>query len=186
MLFSEYVEELQKIYSEYGVRWGVARGCTENSLKKKERLLGFPLEQGLRNAWRIADGSEPDVRVFARPGFLTGYDFLSLATALEARDGMRRRARGPNYEGYVEVEARDKRIRPGWFHDGWLPFAGFGGGTLLLIQDYSPAAAGKAGQIIAFSKDPDRMSYVASDFKNFVRASLSSIRKDPREFMRIF
>jgi cell wall assembly regulator SMI1 len=184
MLFSEYVEELRKIYREYDAAWGVARGCTERSLKETEALLGFPLEQGLRDAWRIADGSEPEVRVFSRPGFLTGYDFLPLAAALEQRDVMRRRA--PNYKGYVAAEARDRRIRPGWFHDGWLPFAGFAGGTLLLIQDYSPAAAGNVGQIIAFTHDPDEISYVAPDFGRFLRASLSSIQEDPEEFMGIF
>src|SRR5262245_2698150 len=96
MLFSRYVEELRKIYSKYEVQWGVARGCTERSLRKAEALLGFPLDQSLRDAWRIADGSEPEVRVFSRPGFLMSYDFLSLAAALKGRDVMRRRA--PSYE----------------------------------------------------------------------------------------
>jgi cell wall assembly regulator SMI1 len=120
----------------------------------------------------------------SRPGFLTGYDFLPLVAALGERDGLRRRA--PNYEGYVETGARDRRIRPGWFHDGWPPFAGFGGGTLLLIQDYSPAAPGNVGQIIAFAHDPDEISYVATDFQNFLRASLPSINRDPQEFLGIF
>jgi hypothetical protein len=57
MRFSDYVEELRKIYSEYEVPLGIARGCMESSLKEAEALVGFPLEQGLRDAWRIADGS---------------------------------------------------------------------------------------------------------------------------------
>src|SRR5215471_21416605 len=85
MLFSEYVEELRKIYKAYGVSWGVAPGCVESSLKEAETLVGFPLERGLRDAWLIADGSEHQVRMFSRPGYLTGYDFLSLASALKER-----------------------------------------------------------------------------------------------------
>ena len=92
----------------------------------------------------------------------------------------------PQYEGYVEEKPRDQRIRPGWFHDGWLPFAGFGGGILLLIQDYSPTEEGNIGQIIAFTHDPDEISYVAPDFQTFLHHSLSSIKEDPEEFLEIF
>ena len=184
MLFSEYVEELRKIYKAYGVSWGVAPGCVESSLKEAETLVGFPLERGLRDAWLTADGSEHQVRMFSRPGFLTGYDFLSLASALKERDSMRSIA--PQYEGYVEERPRDQRIRPGWFHDGWLPFAGFGGGILLLIQDYSPTEEGNIGQIIAFTHDPDEISYVAPDFQTFLHHSLSSIKEDPEEFLEMF
>ena len=146
--------------------------------------MGFPLERGLRDAWLTADGSEHQVRMFSRPGFLTGYDFLSLASALKERDSMRSIA--PQYEGYVEERPRDQRIRPGWFYDGWLPFAGFGGGILLLIQDYSPAEEGNTGQIIAFTHDPDEISYVAPDFQTFLHHSLSSIKEDPEEFLEMF
>jgi cell wall assembly regulator SMI1 len=184
MLFPEYVKELREIYKKHDMSLALAPGCTENALKETQTLLGFPLERGLRYAWQIADGSKLGVRVFSRPGFSTGYDFLSLASALEERDSMRQVA--DQYEGYVEDKPRDRRIRPGWFHDGWLPFAGFGGGILLLIQDYSPAETGNMGQIIAFTHDPDKITYVAPDFHTFLEQSLSWIKNDPEEFLEIF
>ena len=184
MLFSEYIEELRKIYKKYDVPCDVARGCVESSLKEAETLLGFPLDRGLRDAWQLADGSEHGVRVFSRPGFLTGYDFLSLTSALEERENMREIA--PQYEGYVEKKPRDQRIRPGWFHEGWLPFATFGGGTLLQIQDYFPTEKGNIGQIIAFTHDPDEISYVAPDFQALLSQSSSWIQENPEEFLEIF
>ena len=64
--------------------------------------------------------------------------------------------------------------------------SGFGGGILLLIQDYYPTEEGNIGQIIAFTHDPDEISYVAPDFQTFLHHSLSSIKEDPEEFLEIF
>jgi len=182
MLFAAYIQELREIYKTYDVSWDIARRCAESSLREAETVLGFTLERGLRDAWQIADGS--GFRLFARPGFLTGYDFLSLTSALNERDNMRLVA--PQYEGYVEEILRDQRIRHGWFHEGWLPFAGFGGGILRLIQDYCPSGVGNIGQIIAFTHDPDEISYVTPDFQTFLDQSLSWIKEGPEEFLEIF
>lgn len=182
--FADYLQALRRVYADHEAGLSLNQPNTAGALIEAETRLGFALDPGLREAWRIADGSEDEVRVFLRPGFLTGYDFLSLASAEEARAGMERRS--PQYLGYVEETPRDRRIRDGWFHGGWAPFATFGGGSLLLIQDHSPAEDGVVGQIIAFTHDPDEISYVAPDFPTFLRLSLKGVQEDPEEFLEIF
>ncbi|WP_266158009.1 SMI1/KNR4 family protein [Dyella silvatica] len=184
MEFAKYIEKLQLLYSSHDAHLNLAKGNTETALAKAEVRLGFSLDPGLRAAWRIADGSEHEVRVFLRPGFLTGYDFLSLPSAEKARARMERVS--PQYVDYIEAPPRDRRIRDGWYQRGWLPFAAFGGNSLTLIQDYAPADRGKVGQIIAFTHDPDEISYVAPDFSTFLRLSLKAIKDDPEEFLEIF
>lgn len=59
-----------------------------------------------------------------RPGFVTGYEFLSVAAARKRRATLAKLA--PQYKGYEDPEPRDRRIQPGWFLPGWVPFAEFG------------------------------------------------------------
>lgn len=129
------------------------------------------------------DGVPGEKPFFARPGFLTPYGFLSAASTLRFREVMRKRA--PGYVGYVEPKPRDTRIMPTWYSDGWLPFADFGGGSLLLILDSSPASRGVPGQIIAYTHDPDEISYVAQSFDRFLSDSLKAAQRDPDEFLQL-
>lgn len=183
MIFQAYLQTLRRTYAAHGLSLDLVAGNAEAALAESEARLGFPIAPGLWEAWRAADGGADGAHVFLRPGFLTGYDFLSLAAAEKARANLRRRSSG--YAGYVEPEPRDARIRGGWYHDGWLPFAAFGGGTLLLMQDHAPGAIGAAGQIIAFTHDPDEIGYVSPDFARFLDASLNAIEADPEAFLEL-
>ena len=119
---------------------------------------------------------------FARPGYLTGYDFVSFEDAIEIRQGMQRIS--INYSGYVEPKNRDKRIKDGWFHPGWLPFGNFGGQSLLLISDMSPSESGQAGQVIGCVHGPDQIGYIADSFASFLQQSISALAADPEEYYR--
>ncbi|MCL2716191.1 MAG: SMI1/KNR4 family protein [Alphaproteobacteria bacterium] len=178
--FAEYILELQKIYARYGVSLRLAAGNAEKTLIKAEARLGFALEPGLRQAWRMANGSERWDYVFAT---IEPFEFLSLDKAIEERSSMEQLA--PQYQGYVEPKPRDKRIRPGWYHEGWLPFASFEHCTLSLIQDYSPSEKGNAGQIIAYIHDADRIEYIAPDFPTFLALSLKSFTKKGPELYEL-
>ena len=112
---------------------------------------------------------------------MSEYDLLSVAETLEQRRSMQEQS--PGYADYEDPEPRDPRIRPGWFQEGWLPFAGWEGGTLLLIQDYSPAEGGQVGQIIAFTHDPDEMTYIAASLPELLVGSLAMLASDPEEFL---
>ena len=85
------------------------------------------------------------------------------------------------YDGYEQEQPRDPRICSGWYQAGWLPFAAFSAPDLLLIADHSPTASGQCGQIIAFSHDPDTISYVCTDFATLLEQSLATIREHPED-----
>jgi cell wall assembly regulator SMI1 len=181
MDFAAYVEGLRRLYTEAGVPLRLCPPAPESEIGAAERDLGFELEPGLRRAWIEANGSVRSCALFARPGYYTGLDFLSVAGALRQRATLAKRA--PQYAAYADPKPRDHRLLPGWFQSGWLPFAEFGGGSLLLLADHSPAASGARGQIIGFVHDPDEMVYVAPTFAEFLEASLSSIERAPEEYI---
>jgi cell wall assembly regulator SMI1 len=101
--------------------------------------------------------------------------------AIKERAGFERRA--PRYAGYQESRPRDARISPGWYQPGWLPFATFGGATLVLLVDASPGPGGRVGQVIAFTHDPDEMTYVAPSFSEFLQASLQWLEARPQDLL---
>jgi len=154
--------------------------ASPNELAKADRQAGGSLDAGLREAWTLANGAEAWSPVFARPEFYTPFDFLSIAQALQHRTS--REAIASNYAGYKPQEPRDPRIRAGWFHSGWMPFATFGGGTLLLFSDLSPSDQGHIGQVIGFVHDPDEIVFVAPSFADFLSASLEMLTDNAEEF----
>ncbi|HTA93971.1 MAG TPA: SMI1/KNR4 family protein [Polyangiaceae bacterium] len=181
MAFDDYLTRLEELYRQRALPLACRDAASLAQLQAVEQQLGLELPEDLRTAWLTTDGLGDCQTVFARPGRLTGYDFLSLAAALRAREGLRRRA--ATYSRYTEPEPRDARIGAGWFQPGWLPFAGFGGGTLLLLLDMAPASAGTPGQIIAFTHDPDQIEYVAQSFADLLKGSLEAIAADAEEFL---
>jgi cell wall assembly regulator SMI1 len=184
MKFSAYLKAIQKLYTSCEVELPLNRPSTAAAVDDLARKFGDELPAELRNGFLATDGVPNEKPFFANPGSLTSYGFLSAKAALKQRDSMRKRS--SQYAGYVEQTPRDPRIAPGWFNDGWFPFAAFGGGSLLLIVDSSPTARGASGQIIAFTHDPDEMTYVAPSFERFLAASLKAAQEDPEEFLQIF
>ncbi len=175
MGFSEYCQRLSALYQTQQVPFNLAAPASDAALLTAEQQLGFSIAASLRSAWQVADGGDSWQAMFARPNFLTGYDFLSLQQALAARASMQRRA--PNYADYQAPKPRDPRIDIGWFQPHWLPFAAFSGGELLLIFDH------KQQQIIGFQHDPDTMVWVCDDFSQLLHASLMAFEQDPDEFI---
>ncbi len=182
MEFSAYTEAVRAIYKRIGVPWTSVLGCSAPAITAAETEIGFPLHPALRAAWMIADGSGA-TSIFTQPALEEPYTFLSIAAALDMRESFSGIA--SNYAGYEEPEPRDTRMRDGWFLEGWLPFANFGGGTLMLILDYTPSESGQAGQVIAFTHDPDEITYVAQDLPTFLGLSLQTIMEHPEKFVGI-
>ena len=85
------------------------------------------------------------------------------------------------YRDYVEPRERDPRIRPGWYHTGWVPFAS-SVASLWLIEDHSPAAGGTAGQIIGYIHDPDEMVWLANSLAELLPISAAQLESDPEEY----
>lgn len=181
MNFSQYLDRVRAVCDAHGHALNLNPGAAESVLEAAEAELGFLIAADARQAWLRANGAERDEPVFMQPGYLTAYDFLPLEKAIAARARMADRA--PRYVGYAEPATRDARIRDGWFHQGWLPFASFGGATLLLMIDHSPTEAGTPGQIIAFTHDPDQITWVAPSFEALLMGSIAEIEADPEEFL---
>jgi len=181
MTFLQYLKALDAIYAGVGRRLALSPPASNETLVALEADIGVTVPSNLRRAWEMADGGPTHAPVFARPGYLTGYDFLSAAVARAERDGLR--ARASQYDGYVEADPRDSRIQTGWFQPGWLPFAGFGEGTLLMMIDLNPTEEGTTGQIVAFTHDPDEISFVAPSFSQFLASSLAVMAAEAEEML---
>ncbi|PXX45148.1 SMI1/KNR4 family protein [Undibacterium pigrum] len=181
MRFSDYLKKVLTLYADADVAPELQPSATLAEITALEQDFGFPLPEELKQAWLAANGGGYYKALFARPGYLTGYDFLSLSDCMDERMSMKNRA--VQYLDYQQEEARDARISPNWYEPGWLPFASFGGGTLLLILDMSPRAQGKAGQIICFTHDPDCMEYVAASFNDLLVASLKMFEEEADELI---
>ena len=184
MTFATYLKGLQRLYASREVTLKLGRPATATTVDRLEKKYGFELPAELKSAFLTTNGLPGEQAFFARPGFLTSYGFLSTTTAIAQRAVMAKRA--PQYRDYTEPEPRHPRIASGWYSDGWLPFADFGGGSLLLILDASPSPRGVPGQVIAFTHDPDEISYVAPSFDRFLAASLKAAQADPDEFLQIY
>jgi cell wall assembly regulator SMI1 len=172
-----YLAGLRRAYEQAGRPIELAAGATSAALSALEHVTGQPLDACLRELWTWHDGGAANQPAFARPGLGTGYDFLPVAQALREYEALARRA--PRYRDYPEPVPRDRRIRPGWFHPGWLPFAGSGEGARLLMVDASPSASGTVGQVIAFTHDPDTVDYVDASLADFLTVSLAAIIANP-------
>lgn len=181
MQFPDFTSALAALYRANGQSLQLNAGASEAAIAQAEAELGFAICPALKSAWLHADGGERWQTVFARTGYLTGYDFLSLREAMKQWRGMK--ARAPRYAGYVQPSMRDARLRDGWFQQGWLPFAGFSAPTMMLLVDHTPAAGGTPGQIIAFTHDPDAMTLVGPDFSTLLRDSLAQIEAEPDDLL---
>lgn len=184
MRFAEYVAQLNRLHADVGKSLELAPSASAVAVDGLAAALGLDLPPALRDAWLSADGSGRDAVVFARPGYLTGYAFLSLDGAARAREAMRRVA--PQHQGHVQPRERDRRVRAGWFQEGWLPFASFGEGTLLLLVDLTPSEHGSVGQIISYTHDPDEIRHEAASFEALLDASITMIASDPGELLRAY
>lgn len=151
--------------------------ATIASLTAANAVLGFVLDPVRKVTWQSANDGDEWQTVFARPG----YAFLSLEAALRERVGMACRA--PQYDDYAQEKYRDSRICSGWYQAGWRPFVAYSAPDMLLIADHSPTARGQCGQIIAFSHDPDTISYVCTDFATLLEQSLATIRQNPEYYL---
>jgi cell wall assembly/cell proliferation coordinating protein, KNR4-like protein len=146
--------------------------ATIASLAAAKTALGFVLDPVRKVTWQSVNGSDEWQTVFTRPG----YAFLFLEATLRERAEMAYPA--PQYDGYAQGKHCDPRIGSGWYQAEWLPFVA---PDRLPIADYSPSR--QYGQIIAFSHNPDTISYLCTDFAMLPEQSLATIRQNPEDYL---
>lgn len=176
-----YVKRLHALYAKVEAELLLEPPVALSTIEQYADQNNINVDPYIQSFWLKANGGPSYSPFFACNNCLTGYDFLSVENAFSYREAMA--ARAHQYEQYEEDKLRDKRIQPRWFHHGWLPFASFGGSTLLLISDFSPSAHGRFGQIIGYVHDPDEIIYVADSFQAFLTASIYSLEENHEELL---
>ena len=191
---AKYLVGVEKVYASDGAEseytFELAKGASDGDFEKVRAALGRDLDPWLEVFWHQANGSRGNP-VLCDGELLASYSLLSMKDALKERRSFEVRA--PQYEGTVQYdrtvesdEPRDKRIGEGWFSPGWLPFASAAAGSMVLLVDHAPQGKGRAGQILRFVHDPDRIEFVASSLGALLPKSLKAIKSDPEEFLCIF
>ena len=111
MEFPAFVSALKAFYQDNDQPLRLKPKTTEADIAAAEQELGFEIDPALKAAWLAANGGPSYKPVFARQGYLTGYDFLPLQDALKQWRG-----RAPRYAGYGSPRARPAdpgRLVPG-------------------------------------------------------------------------
>ncbi|MFC4255928.1 SMI1/KNR4 family protein [Altererythrobacter xixiisoli] len=174
-----YLEAIRAAYAQFDAAFELHQPLSPEDTALTLGKLELP--HWLAELWRVADGGPSWQPVFTRPNYFTGADFLPLAEALALRDRLRGIA--GNFVGWQEDKPRDPRVRPGWFLDGWVPFAAFGGSTIVLFADCDPAPGGLVGQVIAYVHDPDQITLLAPDGESYLAQSLAWFLEQAEEFV---
>ncbi len=123
------------------------RGASEDDILRAEARIGRPLPGEVRTAYRVHDGG-------ALLDVARG-EMLSLAQATEERAMMNDIGwgRGPELPNDGQSVGP---VKPLWWSEGWLPFVGTAGGTMLCL-DLDPPPGGALGQVVEYWKDgPER------------------------------
>ncbi|CCN37701.1 conserved hypothetical protein [Vibrio nigripulchritudo SO65] len=183
--FPEYLAAVEAQASLFGACMELNLGIAPSQLQNaNQSFTDFSPPKELINMWLHANGSEEWNTVFARKGYLTPFDFLSLESSLEMKSRLKQRE--IQYSNYAEPSLRDPKIQDGWYSQGWYPFAKFASGELVLMIDLNPTEIGTKGQIICFVHDPDTIVHVANSVSEFLVSSLEQIMATPEEFFGDF
>ena len=97
MEFPAFVSALKAFYQDNDQPLRLKPKTTEADIAAAEQELGFEIDPALKAAWLAANGGPSYKPVFARQGYLTGYDFLPLQDALKQWRGL---PAAPRYAGY--------------------------------------------------------------------------------------
>jgi cell wall assembly regulator SMI1 len=167
-----YVALLKSLHDEKEVAFRPHPGAREADLAAAERTIGFSIDEGLRELWRIGNGAPYETTFFgAFSDEETPCRFLSIEEAVE-------HWRGQSPLAAEQDIAHDERIAPGRGNARWLPFAEFNGFSTCVMIDRAPASGGRDGQIIVYQHDPDAMHVMAETFTDFLERSSQILRDE--------
>ena len=172
-----YVAELRALHARADLDFELRPPATEEDLAEAERTIGFRIENGLRDLWRVTDGADYWTTFFrVTSDEPTPLRFLSVAEAV---------AQWHEQQGtsdrYDQEFPRDERIAQGWANPRWLPFAELNGFSTCVMYDRAPRSSGTDGQIIVYQHDPDAIYFVADTFRDFLKASIHLLRDEELE-----
>ena len=179
MEFPAFVSALKAFYQDNDQPLRLKPKTTQADIAAAEQELGFEIDPALKAAWLAANGGPSYKPVFARQGYLTGYDFLPLQDALKQWRGLRTRAALCRLRAAHAARPAD----PGRLVPGRLAaLRRVSAPTLMLMLDHTPTAQGRRGR-----SSPSRTIRIPSTTcawtSPLLAQTLEQIEEDPEDFL---
>jgi cell wall assembly regulator SMI1 len=126
--------------------------------------MGLELPEDLRAFYLIADGAESSGIFPSCESYDMAFSPLPLEEVVYGWKMHKELLETGNFPGKAES---DPGIAPAWWHVGWIPFAGNGGGDFFCI-DTVPTAGGTRGQVIAHSHESGKRVKLADSLSAYL------------------
>jgi cell wall assembly regulator SMI1 len=142
----------------------VRGGASAADLAEFEATLDAKLPDDLHRSYLLHDGQTAGVAALFPHDFSNlGCDFslLSVGSVLRSWRRWKKLLDGGEFSGLTATP--DDGVRWDWWHPGWVPIAGDGGGDSICV-DLSPGEGGTVGQIILMSHDDGKRPRIAASF----------------------
>jgi cell wall assembly regulator SMI1 len=137
-------------------------GATQARLREVEDTIGAALPEEVRRAYGFHDGQATSRRYGCAPGFLYGWEWLSLNRMLSDWKCSKGLLDDGHFEG-VNSEPKGP-IRADWWHPRWITVTVDGGGGQRCI-DLAPRRGGRVGQVISWWHDSGAGVVLAPNFR---------------------
>jgi hypothetical protein len=194
MQLIDQIKAIEKYICEYFEDWGLddpieeayladyqeISGASQEALSAFEEKFHLTLPDDFKRLYQYKNGSKylsilPSVIDEAEMTFclMSLQEIENIKQYFQNKDALL--TAFSDYFTSDDIEAmRDSRIKPYLFNQKWLPFAQYCDSCYLML-DFDPDQAGKEGQVLCYSHDPDRVVYVASSIGALINEIMGGI-----------
>ena len=194
MQLIDQIKAIEKYICEYFEDWGLddpieeaywadyqeVSGASQEALSAFEEKFHLTLPDDFKRLYQYKNGSKylsilPSVIDEAEMTFclMSLQEIENIKQYFQNKDALL--TAFSDYFTSDDIEAmRDSRIKPYLFNQKWLPFAQYCDSCYLML-DFDPDQAGKEGQVLCYSHDPDRVVYVASSIGALINEIMGGI-----------
>ena len=194
MQLIDQIKAIEKYICEYFEDWGLddpieeeyladyqeISGASQEELSRFEETFHLTLPDDFKRLYQYKNGSKylsilPSVIDEAEMTFclMSLQEIENIKQYFQNKDALL--TAFTDYFTSDDIEAmRDSRIKPYLFNQKWLPFAQYCDSCYLML-DFDPDQAGKEGQVLCYSHDPDRVVYVASSIGALINEIMGGI-----------
>ena len=135
-------------------------GASADELAAAADAMALRLPRDLRDSLGVHDGQHDDVPLFE------GYTLLSVERITAEWRVFSTLLDDGAFEG--KSADADEGVQAQWWHPGWVPIAGNGGGDFYCV-DTAPAKGGKKGQVVLLIHDDASRALVAESFRQWLQ-----------------
>jgi cell wall assembly regulator SMI1/ankyrin repeat protein len=150
------------------IKKSLNRAAADADLQAVEKTCGISLPADFLASCAIHDGQKPgaDESLVPEDWFDGPYELLPAAAIVSEWNMWKSLVDGGEFRN--QSSAPDDGIRDAWWHPGWIPIAGNGGGDFLCL-DLAPVDKGRIGQVIELRHDSPARRMGAASFAEFLR-----------------